>query len=288
MNLEIERNSVIRREDLSQIDYFESLVSKALERKVIDIDFINHIQIQLLELLKIKIDKFNGIDNSSISSDKAKVIMDSNIYTIGLYLKKFTPDESIEKLQKEPIISMYDKGRKEIDKKLFVCKILHQKVLKNMITTQNETYNDTIIKGIKGFFKIYDPDYNARDMKITADYPLYNNLIGKIEGVEFIEKYLESLYYENEFCKTIPNVEETLQRYSKGYKNLIINIFSVTLMTTLEKMLPKKEVKTKEEVYADILTAYKKLKIQNTRLNQYIEKGISEIQAEIYNRRTNY
>lgn len=34
MNLEIERNSVIRREDLSQIDYFESLVSKALERKV--------------------------------------------------------------------------------------------------------------------------------------------------------------------------------------------------------------------------------------------------------------
>lgn len=288
MNLEIERNSVIRREDLSQIDYFESLVSKALERKVIDIDFINHIQIQLLELLKIKIDKFNGIDNSSISSDKAKVIMDSNIYTIGLYLKKFTPDESIEKLQKEPIISMYDKGRKEIDKKLFVCKILHQKVLKNMITTQNETYNDTIIKGIKGFFRIYDPDYNARDMKITADYPLYNNLIGKLEGIEFIEKYLESLYYENEFCKAIPNVEEILQSYSKDYKNLIINIFSVTLMTTLEKMLPKKEVKKKEEVYANILTVYKKLKIQNTRLNQYIEKGISEIKAEIYNMHTSY
>ncbi len=125
-------------------------------------------------------------------------------------------------------------------------------------------------------------------MKITADYPLYNNLMGKIEGVEFIEKYLESLYYENEFCKTIPNVEEILQSYSKDYKNLIINIFSVTLMTTLEKMLPKKEVKKKEEVYANILTVYKKLKIQNTRLNQYIEKGISEIKAEIYNMHTSY
>lgn len=288
MNLEIERNSVIKRKDLNQIDYFESLISKGLEMKIIDINFINYIQIQLLELLKIKIDKFNGIDNSSISSDKAKVIMDSSIYTIGLYLKKFTPDEAIEKLQKESVISIYDKGRKEIDKKLFVCKILHQKVLKNMVTTQNETYNDTIIKGIKGFSKIYDPDYNAQDMKITADYPLYNNLIGKLEGVEFIEKYLESLYYENEFCKTIPNVEEILQRYSKDYKNLIINIFSVTLMTTLEKMLPKKEIKTKKELYAEILSAYKKLKIQNTRLNQYIEKGISEIQAEIYNRYTSY
>lgn len=125
-------------------------------------------------------------------------------------------------------------------------------------------------------------------MKITADYPLYNNLIGKLEGIEFIEKYLESLYYENEFGKAIPNVEEILQSYSKDYKNLIINIFSVTLMTTLEKMLPKKEVKTKEEVYANILTVYKKLKIQNTRLNQYIEKGISEIKAEIYNMHTSY
>lgn len=125
-------------------------------------------------------------------------------------------------------------------------------------------------------------------MKITADYPLYNNLIGKLEGIEFIEQYLESLYYENEFCKAIPNVEEILQSYSKDYKNLIINIFSVTLMTTLEKMLPKKEVKKKEEVYANILTVYKKLKIQNTRLNQYIEKGISEIKAEIYNMHTSY
>ena len=125
-------------------------------------------------------------------------------------------------------------------------------------------------------------------MKITADYPLYNNLIGKLEGIEFIEKYLESLYYESEFCKAIPNVEEILQSYSKDYKNLIINIFSVTLMTTLEKMLPKKEVKKKEEVYANILTVYKKLKIQNTRLNQYIEKGISEIKAEIYNMHTSY
>lgn len=43
-------------------------------------------------------------------------------------------------------------------------------------------------------------------MKITADYPLYNNLIGKLEGIEFIEKYLESLYYENEFYKAIQKI----------------------------------------------------------------------------------
>ena len=59
-------------------------------------------------------------------------------------------------------------------------------------------------------------------------------------------------------------------------------------MTSLVKMFPYKEVNKKEEVYANILTVYKKLKIQNTRLNQYIEKGISEMKAEIYNMHTSY
>ena len=68
-------------------------------------------------------------------------------------------------------------------------------------------------------------------------------------------KITADLYYENEFCKAIPNVEEILQSYSKDYKNLIINIFSVTLMTTLEKMLPKKEVKKKKK-YTQIYSQY--------------------------------
>ena len=87
-------------------------------------------------------------------------------------------------------------------------------------------------------------------MKITADYPLYNNLIGKLEGIEFIEKYLESLYYENEFCKAIPNVEEILQSYSKDYKNVIINKNEAIAKISPETLLVI--VDTDKRTYVDV------------------------------------
>lgn len=74
--------------------------------------------------------------------------------------------------------------------------------------------------------KIYDPDFKAHDIKITADYPLYNNLIGKLDGVEFVKEYVYSIYLEDEFCGIFleEKIERLLYAYSEDYKDLIINI----------------------------------------------------------------
>ena len=268
-----------------------------------DIEIFNQeqfskLQVQYLELLKLKIEKYNGFESSSIKADTAKMIMESNIYTINLYLKS-NQKSNID----ENIIDLYNKGRRLIDIKISVAKLLYKKVLNNLLQTNNETYNSTIIKGIKGFFKIYDPDYNAMDIKITADYPLYNNLVGRLEGIEFIENYLQSLYYENEFCKMFSNekIENLLCKYSKGYKDLIINIFSIVLVQAIGCILADRDYlelelnlndvqgiykkfknKSKQEIYDLIFDAYKKMNIENNEVKQYIEKGIGEIQAEIY------
>lgn len=252
-------------------------------------------QLQYLELLKLKVEKYNGFESSSIKAETAKMIMESNIYTINLYLRSRSKN-NID----ESIIDLYNKGRRLIDIKISVSKLLYKKVLNNLLKTNNETYNSTIIKGIKGFFKVYDPDYNAMDIKITADYPLYNNLIGKLEGIEFIENYLQSLYYENEFCKMFSNekIENLLYMYSRGYKDLIINIFSIVLVQAIgcvlagrdymelkldlndvQNIYEKFKNKSKQEIYNLIFDAYKKINIRNNEVRQYIEKGIGEIQT---------
>lgn len=269
-----------------------------------ELENIPNIQIQLLNLLKIKIDKYNSFESSSISMDKAKVIMESNLYTIGLYLKKFNQNEAEEQLNNNSIIDLYEKGRKQLTRKISVSKVLYQKVLNNLLKTKNETYNSTIIDGIKAFFKIYDPDYDAKNIKITADYPLYNNVIGKYEGIEFIEKYLEMLYYENEFCRLFSNesIEQLLYSYSKRYENLIINIFKIILTQAIGCILANKnylnlsiskdqiqniyemfEGKNKDQIFNLIFEAYTKINIEKEKIKQYIEVGIREIQAEIYN-----
>lgn len=298
MSFEIEKASLIKNEELDQRNYFTSLIKKALEIELIDYKLISKLQLQLIELLKIKIDKYNNFNSTSINTDTAKSIMESNIYTIGIYLKKLMPEKAIEALQHENIVDIYERGRNLIKRKIVISKLWYQKILKNLITTENETYNNTIIKGITAFFKLYDPDYNAKDIKITADYPLYNNITGKLDGIEFIEKYLKSLYYENEFCKKVANlgVEKILEQYSKDYKNLIINIFQIVLVQIIgQKLLIESQGnnltsiydllknKSKQEIYNLIFSAYKNLKIVNKEMSEYIEKGLVEIQAEIYN-----
>lgn len=167
---------------------------------------------------------------------------------------------------------------------------------------ENDTYNDTIIGGIQGFLKIYDPDFKAQDMKITADYPLYNNLIGKLEGVEFIKEYLSSMYLENLFCKKFSEekIKYLLYGYSQDYKDLIINIFEVVLLEIIACKLVKRNIqdlcisiselneiylmlenKDKSKVVNIINQVYEEicneLIIDNKELKSYIKKNPSSI-----------
>lgn len=304
MKSKLEKLSIIKRNELNEIEYFESLIEETLKVEMISINDISNLQIQLLELLRQRVEKYNNFESSSIIADKAKIIMESNIYTIQIALKKYTPDEGIEKLKNTSIIDLYYDGRKLIDRKISISKLLYRKVLNNLNNINNETYNATIRRGIKGFFKIYDPDFNAKDIKITADYPLYNNLIGKLEGIEFIEKYLEYIYYENEFCNMFSqeNIEYLLYNYSHDYSDLDINIFRIVFIQVIGCILAKENYielkltnkgiekinrcftgKTKDKIYQLIYNSYQKIKIDKMEISKYVENGIEEIQSEIYN-----
>lgn len=301
---DIEKISKIKRNELDDIEYFESLIKAAHDLQKLEISEIEDIQTQLLELLKIKVEKYNLLESTSIEIEKAKTIMESNMYTIGIYLKTFMLDDALEKLKKERIVSMYEAGRKIINKKVTISKILYKEVLKSTLQIANETYLDTIIKGIKGFFKIYEPDYNAKDKKITADYPLYNSLIGKLEGIEFIEEYLKSLKIENEYLSKYDafNINELLYNYREDYTILIENIFKIVLRQNIGQILAGEKVDTlnishdgidkiflelnkmtKNEIYDKIKEAIFRLEIKSEEAKEYIEKGLEELQFEIYN-----
>lgn len=301
---DIEKISKIKRNELDDIEYFESLIKAAHDLQKLEISEIENIQSQLLELLKIKVEKYNLLESTSIEIEKAKTIMESNMYTIGIYLKTFMPDDALEKLKKERIVSMYEAGRKIINKKVAISKILYKEVLKSTLQIANETYLDTIIKGIKGFFKIYEPDYNAKDKKITADYPLYNSLIGKLEGIEFIEEYLKSLKIENEYLSKYDafKINELLYNYREDYTILIENIFKIVLRQNIGQILAGEEVDTlnisydgidkiflglnkmtKNEIYDKIKEAICRLEIKSKEAKEYTEKGLEELQFEIYN-----
>jgi hypothetical protein len=161
--------------------------------------------------------------------------MASNVFTIGLWLKTYqNPDDAIMALRNEQISGLYEKGRKRIDTMVAAVKAVHSKMLLQLMDTKNVFYRATIVDGIKGFFKLYYPDYGAHEIHITADYPVYNRL-PKLAGIEFIEAYVEAAYYENMFCLFFSSdeIHHLLCGYMEDYQELLINIYEQVLAAAI-------------------------------------------------------
>ena len=314
---ELEIVSKIKRENLDEKSYLKTLIEEAYKNQMVTDEDIKNMQIQIFELLDERVYKYNGTESSSIRKEIMEQINASNYYTISLYLKTFkNPDDAVNMLKTKGLQEAYYNGRKRIDRLLNIIKVMYIKVKQNKLKTKNTTYNNTIIGGIQGFLKIYDPDFNAQDMKITADYPLYNNLIGKLEGVEFINEYVNSLYIENQFCNLFPSekIEHLLNGYSPEYEDLVINIFEIVLLEAIACKLVGRDIKdlelnecefrqicemfngkSKVEIQAHIEKAYKEIQEelfpQNKELQKYIEKNLKtivDIMANFTSNSTNF
>lgn len=306
---ELEIKSKINRSNLDEKNYFESLIKEAYNNGMITENEIINLQIDIIQLLDERVYKYNGIDNSSVRKEIVEEINKSNYYTISMYLKTFNnPEDALEKIKSTNLNNIYYIGRKKIDRILNIIRVIYAKVKQNKLKTNNQTYNDTIIGGIQGFLKIYNPDFKAHDMEITADYPLYNNLIGKLDGVEFIKEYVYSIYLENELCNFFLNekIERLLYDYSEDYKDLIINIFEIVLFEAIACKLAKRNVydleitsfelneinnllknKKKEEIEKMIIEAYKEICkeiiVNKKDLQEYIERNLSYVIQVIIN-----
>lgn len=283
---ELEIVSKIKRKNLDEKSYLKTLIEEAYKSQMINDEDIKNMQIQIFELLDERVYKYNGTESSSIRKEIMEQINASNYYTISLYLKTFkNPDDAVNMLKTKGLQEAYYNGRKRIDRLLNIIKVMYIKVKQNKLKTKNTTYNNTILGGIQGFLKIYDPDFNAQDMKITADYPLYNNLIGKLEGVEFINEYVNSLYIENQFCNLFPSekIEHLLNGYSPEYEDLVINIFEIVLLEAIACKLVGRDVKDLElnecefRQICEMFNGKSKVEIQS-----HIEKVYKEIQEELF------
>lgn len=240
----IDRYSVISKENLDSKFYFNSLLEEGLNCNLLDENEVERIQISCIELLAESIKKYTMGDSSSVKVEVAQEIMNSNLYTIGLYLKNFQyADDAIQELKSKSIFYLYDCGKKIINNKIMVAKNFHRKVLNTLIQNDNYTYNTTIVDGIEGFFKVYNKDFEADKIKITADYPVFNQ-VENLAGIEFIVKYLESIFYENLFCEKFSKevINSLLLGFNEGYKDLVFNIFEKVFVNALGCVLVNEEV----------------------------------------------
>lgn len=235
MNHELDKIRVIDSTKLDNEFYFESLLEQAHSKGLLSNGDIERVQLECLTLLAYKTERYNGGDSSSIQVKIAQGIMTSILFTIGLWLKTYpNPDAAVTALQQGTIDEIYQKGRKRIDTLIATTKTIHARLYHQLINTQNVFYHDTLVNGILGFFKLYDPDYAAQEIHITADYPLCNPM-PKLAGIAFIKAYVTAAFQENQFCSyfSTDDIHHLLCGYAEDYQGLLINVYELVLTAAI-------------------------------------------------------
>ena len=221
---------------LSGEAYFASLLQTAFDCGLFSDANIEDIQMQCIKLLAQKVQDFTGGGSSSVRVETAESIMKSNLYVLGLYLKTL-PDADLAatELKTAAISDLYQKGRKIMHTKLGIARNIYRLAQKNRLTTPHVAYNATLGRnGLGRFFQAYNPDYSAHEIPAALDYPLANPITG-LAGIEYIHKYLESIYLENEFCRhfAAENIEHLLYGFNQDFTDLPVNIFEQALTAAI-------------------------------------------------------
>ncbi|PKM72003.1 MAG: hypothetical protein CVU92_07670 [Firmicutes bacterium HGW-Firmicutes-17] len=262
MNNNLKKQTKIDVNKLSGEFYFQSLLQEAYVKGALSPKESERIQLECLKLLADCTERFTKGKSSSVRVEIAQGIMASNLYTIGIYLKSLPDvDAALFHIENEPIEKLYEYGYQVLKRKINVANYFFNRVRKSKLKTANQAYNITIDQGFKPFFESYEINFHAHEIPSDIDYQLIHP-VTDLAGVEFVIKYLESLYYENLFCSYFDAdiIHEVMSGYDESYKNLLDNIGAQVFQNALGCQLLNVPLSPLDFSPADLNGLDKKLK----------------------------
>ena len=307
MKNSIKKQTRIDVDKLSGEFYFQSLLQEAYVKGALSPKESERIQLECLKLLADCTERFTRGKSSSVRVEIAQGIMASNLFTIGIYLKSLPDvDAALFQIENEPLEKLYEYGLAVLKRKINVANYFYNRVCKSKLETINQAYNITIDQGFKPFFENYEINFHAHEIPSDIDYQLIHP-VTDMAGVEFVIKYLESLYYENLFCSYFDAdiIHEVMSGYDMSYKNLLDNICAQVLQNALGCQLltapPDRldfspadlnalDKKLKNHSQAELQTQLKTvarelitdLELTNPSLKKYLLASLPKITATVY------
>lgn len=274
----------IKAEMLNPRYYFQSLMEQALYYGLVSERELSAIQADLLLILAQQTDKWSRGKSSSIPAEKAQDIMTSILFVIGIQLKSYqVPEQAVDLLKSEPLNVFFENGMKLVHRNMAVSHHLQKRILDHLFDTPNVYYRSTIADGIKGFFKLYRPQFTAHEIHITADYPVF---MGRPElgGIEFIEKYLRCIQAENSFCVCFApqDIHHLLCGLTQDYCSVPLNIFEPVLLSALGLIIRDRNPKQLDLTENDISLLYQQFSGQSkNEVQDCLKKALSNLNKKM-------
>lgn len=242
---------------------------------------------ELLPIVQGLVEKYTFKESASVSYEKAQQLMEAVMYCINeidIYNKEHEKEkyELLNQNSKMPAQEAYQHGYELCVEKFMKANSIYVDIIKDFRDYHNMAYHDTIVDGLSGFFKYYDPKFEPQNHIITMDYPILENLYG-INGIDAIYRYIIAISMEQTFLSifSVESIVNVLISYHNKYEELLINIGSIILRKLLVNIILGKR-KLDEELTLDDY-----LRIQNMILSserKCIEDKMEELLQEVVKR----
>ncbi len=185
-----------------------------------------------LRLLQRQMEKYTHEESSSVPLETAGSLLRCILYTAALKQNGDIGDE------KEPE-ALYEEGRGILLRQFKKAQRLMYLVQSTMLPVDAPCYREAIEMGIPGFFRAYDMEFAAQDTPGDFDYPA--SIPCAQTGITWMLHFLETLYWENIFCRRFPlkEVEGTLRAQGVWGAALPVNVFEPVFAAALHGCLRK-------------------------------------------------
>lgn len=187
--------------------------------------------------------KYSGHENSSITYEKAQMLMEGVIYCINEYKKMNSNALLANRISAK---EAYAYGHEIVIDKTKKLHTLYNETMTDFLDYGLECLKNTITKEIPGFLSNYDFKFAPQETLAAPDYPVLKNLDG-LTGIDFMLEYMECIRIEQQFLKKFDYgyVVEILLAYHSDYKELIENICEIVLQDTVMHIMLDKPLNSK-------------------------------------------
>lgn len=190
---------------------------------------------ELIPIVAELANKYTGYEHSSISYEKAQMLMNAVLYCIHEL-----ETTGCNTLQANPIPAKeaYQSGREIVMTKIQELQNLYNDFISDFQDFGCVCLKDTIVKEIPLFLLHYDAKYAPQETLIALDYPILKHL-GNASGIDVVLDYVNCICLEQRFLKKfdIAYVTGTLRWYHEEYGHLIENLCSILLQSIIGHMM---------------------------------------------------
>ncbi|MCI8504984.1 MAG: hypothetical protein HFI67_02200 [Lachnospiraceae bacterium] len=183
--------------------------------------------------------KYNGLESTSVTYEKAEQFMGAVLYCIR-EAGAAGGDTTVmaEGLSAE---QAYEIGAACVREKVKAALALYHEILPVFSAYGNRCLEDTFLKGMPEFFKWYDAEFEPHNTILTLDYPVLKDLSGSL-GIDRIYDFLECIRLEQEFLRqfSAEYIRRALEEYDIEYQEMIGNLCEIVLADAIKRLLPQK------------------------------------------------